>query len=221
MNLIQKTFSRIKAVMRMTQKLLLEPVIGYTRIVFAAKYLLASIAGILALVLIIFSLYNPVQDNFKVTFSNISGLTSEQPKMINPRFQGVDNDNQTYNISADSATKLSDFSVSLENINADINLKDGEWIALLATKGVYNHIENKIEMTELVNIFTSEGYELTSQAINMNLKERSAESSHKVKGQGPGGTIIADRFSISDNGNLAVFEGNVKMILFVDKIKSM
>jgi len=205
------------AAARKIKKMLLEPVIGYTRIVFATKYFLSTIAAILILVLILFPAFNSVHDNFRITFSNLEGIiSSDHPKMMNPRFQGVDDENQTYDITADYAEKQDGESLSLKNINANINMKNNSWISLIANKGIFDHTNRSVSFNDAVNIFTSSGYEFYTKEVEADLKERAASGQSKIHGHGPIGSITADRFKITDGGDSIIFKGNVKLIIHPD-----
>ena len=202
--------------------MLLEPVIGYTRVVFATKFILSLIALILMLTLVFLPLLNPVQDNYRITFSTIEdGKDGKPPKMINPRFQGVDKENQTYNISAKTATKVKDEVLVLDKINASVELQDGRWVLLNANKGVLKHKENYLELSDSVYLYTNDGYEFYSNNIFIDIEKNMAYTDSKVMGKGAIGTIEADGVKAYDKGQKTTFEGNVKVVLYPDRIKQI
>ncbi|PIR37815.1 MAG: hypothetical protein COV35_07760 [Alphaproteobacteria bacterium CG11_big_fil_rev_8_21_14_0_20_39_49] len=215
--------SKINNLIKALKKLinmLLEPVIGYTRVVFATKFILSAIALILMFTLILQPLLNPAHDNYRITFSNIeAGSEGKPPKMINPRFQGVDKDNQTYNISAKTATKIKDEVLILDTINASVELRDGRWVLLNANKGVLKHKEELLELSDSVYLFTNDGYEFYLSNIFIDMDKHMAYSDSKVTGKGPAGTIEANSVRLYDKGQRVVFDGNVKLVLYPENIK--
>ncbi len=207
--------AKIIRTVRLCINLLLEPVIGYTRMVSATKLILSAIALILTLVLIILPLINPMYDNFRLTFSSIEGgEKAKNPRMINPRFQGIDGEDQTYNIIADDATMNENEELTLNNLNADMSLNDGTWVSLLANKGVLSNNHKKLYLTGNVGLYTNSQYEFITDEITINMKDSSAYGTHSVIGKAPIGTIKADGFRLFDKGQRVIFTGRVKVVMY-------
>jgi lipopolysaccharide export system protein LptC len=211
--MIHKPVKQIIKPVKKLFNLLLEPVIGYTRVVFATKFLLSSIVVVLVLALIALPLLNHVQDNFRLTFSGTEvGIVAGNPTMVNPHFQGIDQEDRSYEITADSATTQKDETLVLNNINASINLKDDSWVAMIAKTGRYNRKQNYLELSDSVTIFTNDGYELYTKSILVNMEAKSARGESSIQAHGPMGSLTADSFNITENGDRAFFEGHVKVI---------
>lgn len=192
--------------------MMLEPVLGYTRVVFATKYLLLLLATILILALILLPLFNNVQDNFRISFDSVEGVVgSKESKMINPRFQGVDKDNQTYTVTASSATKQADETMTLADINSNIDLKDGTRVEMKANSGKVNHTEKSLELFDKVHVNTNDGYEADTDYVFVNLENKSAYGEKPIKAKTEFAVLNADTFNITENGNRILFKGNVKI----------
>jgi lipopolysaccharide export system protein LptC len=220
--MLKSKINHILKVVRKLVNMLVEPVIGYTRVVFATKFILSAIAIVLVLTLVVLPLINPVQDNYRITFSHIeTDEESSAPKMVKPRFQGVDKDNQTYNISAKTATKIKDEILVLDSINASIELQNGTWVLLNSNKGVLKHKENYLELSETVYLFTNDGYEFYTDTVYIDIKKNMAYSDTKVTGKGPAGTIEADSVKAYNKGQRTIFEGNVKVVLYPERIRKI
>lgn len=203
-------------------RLLIEPVMGYTRLVFATKFLLLTLAVVIIVTLIIIPVFNPVHDNFRISFSSVEEHgEGKDPTMINPRFQGVDKDDQTYNISATTAVKSKDNILTLNDINADINLRDGSWVAMLAGKGIFTHTKNTLELSQDVSLFTYQGYEFFTPEVFVDIGKNAAYAHQPVKGNGPVGTLQADELEIQEKGNYAKFSGHVKVVLYPEGFKKI
>ncbi len=197
--------------------MLLEPIIGYSRVVSLAKIILLVIAGIMIAALIIWPFSSPVNENFKISFSGIEkGDEGDSPKMINPHLQGVDGNNQTYNITATSATQDKD-RIILKKMNADINLQNNGWIFATADEGVFDPSKNLIDLKGSVDIFSNAGYEFSTNEAHVDVNTASIYGNAKIKGQGPMGNISADNFYVENQGNRILLTGNVKIILFLGK----
>ncbi len=200
---------------------MLEPIIGYSRVVFLTKTSLLVIAFILTAVLIILPFYNSVHKNFRITFSSVEkDDESSLPMMLNPHLQGVDEDNHTYNITAKSAVQDKMEKITLKTLNADINLKDNGWISLSADSGLFDHAQNTMDLKGNINIFNHEGYEFSTDEAYADMKNSSMYGKSPIEGQGPIGTIRADSFVVDDNGNRILLTGNVKVVIFMGAVRN-
>ncbi|MFL2780881.1 MAG: hypothetical protein ACJZ9G_01500 [Rhodospirillales bacterium] len=111
---------------------------SYSRFVSIMKFLLPSIAFILVSLLLIWPEINLSKKEFSLKFSSINPTNPTQPMMINARFVGTDSKNQPFSITADLAKNilLSGSSLELEMPKADIGIKDGTWLAIIANTGI-------------------------------------------------------------------------------------
>lgn len=195
--------------------MLLEPIIGYSRVVSLTKALLLAIALCLSAALIILPFTSQVNRNFRLTFSSIEkGAAGEKPKMINPHLQAVDGNNHTYNITAKSAIQDKKERVILQQVNADINLKDEGWLSLSAADGVFDNVKNTLDLKGDITIFNNDGYEFYTEEAYADTKKNSIYGNTKITGQGPIGNLVADSFYVEDKGNRIKLIGHVKLVIF-------
>lgn len=147
-----------------------------------------------------------------ISFANIkidpTGLT-----MKSPRFVGVDNQGQAYTVTADEAVqdKADAERVDLTNPEAEITLTDRGWFHLQSQTGVIYPKTNIIDLSGDVSLYSSEGWEAHGTAVTANMEEGTAHSDQPVTGQGPAGTLSADRFEAWNGGKNLRFLGNVRM----------
>ncbi len=147
-----------------------------------------------------------------ISFANIkidpTGLT-----MQSPRFVGVDKQGQAYTVTAVEAIqdKADAERVDLTSPEADISVKSGGWFHLQATTGIIRPKLNTIDLNGVVELYSGDGWEAHGSAVSANMDEGTARSDLPVTGQGPAGTISADRFEAWDGGNRIRFMGNVRM----------
>ena len=147
-----------------------------------------------------------------ISFANIK-IDPTGLAMKSPRFVGVDTQGQAYTVTADEAVqdKAEAERVDLTNPEAEITLKDRGWFHLQSETGVIHPKTNTIELYGDVSLFSSEGWEAHGSAVTANMEEGTARSDQPVTGQGPAGTLSADRFEAWDSGHNLRFLGNVRM----------
>lgn len=178
-----------------------------------AKRILIALSILMLLVLIAIPLFDPQTEEFRITFDQIDyDNNDEGPAMINPRFQGVDNNGQPYNFTADKAKNVQSNIVEMTKIRLNAQMDNERWIYLTSNKANYNKIENYIELFDEVDLFTEDGYQLRSPYLRINIKNRKVFSDKGVKGRGSFGKITSDIFKADDNGKILKFEGNVNAI---------
>lgn len=212
--------NKISSVVRKYIAMLLEPIIGYSRVVSVTKISLLVVALLLTAILIILPFYNSMHKNFRITFSSVTkDAEGNLSTMLNPHLQGVDANGHTYNLTAKTAIQDKMEKISLKSLNADINLKDNGWISVSADEGMFDHAKNTMDLKGNINIFNHEGYEISTSEAHVDMKNNSMYGNAAIEGQGPIGTIRADNFSVDDRGNRMLLTGNVKVVIFTDAAK--
>lgn len=153
---------------------------------------------------------------------NLASLPSEektapgQIELIRAKYEGNDSEGRPYTVSADKATRsmTAPDTVLFENPLADITLQDNTWVAAKAGSGVFDRIAETMLLTDQVTVFHDSGYEISLQNLNINLKQKTAETSLPVLAHGPMGSIEARNMSVQDQGNLIVFGGPATLTIF-------
>lgn len=194
--------------------LLLEPVVGYTRAVWLIKNGLWIIAAFLVAWLLVMPFLNPVHERFSLNFSSIEKTANDKPKMLNPRFQGLDSSNQPFYVTADSATQESDSKVILDKVNGETTTKDGGWVSVLANDGIVYTEKDELHLFHDVQLYTGDGYEFRTEKAIVYMNENVIEGDEPVVGQGATGTIHAKSFRVEDGGKRIVFKRDVKLKIY-------
>jgi lipopolysaccharide export system protein LptC len=186
---------------------------AYSRFVGLMKWALLALAAALVLVVLAWPGVLTRKEGFRISFSGLRGLGEEQLTMLNPRFLGVDRDNQPYVVTADAALQdpADPRRVTLERVQADITLERGDWLSLSASRGIYRQAEERLTLEGPVSIHSDSGYELHLERAEAALDQGSAWSDAPVHGHGPFGAIAADGMRIEERGRVVVFEGRVRM----------
>jgi lipopolysaccharide export system protein LptC len=152
-------------------------------------------------------------DADKKTVSQPSG----QPVMLKPNFFGNDDNGQPYNITSDSGMSLSENRTVLNNLTAEMALKDGSRIKLRSVRGDYANKDKRLILNDGVIIDTDSGYELKTNSAYVKLNENMATGSEKVHITGNLGEIDANGFTIRNSGDEIELFGGVDLTTQPDK----
>ena len=165
---------------------------------------------------VVLPLIDADDESVRIVFSANQKKVEEikQPKMENPRFQGVDAQNQPYTVTAISAIQLDGKRVAMKKMQADIMLKNNQWITISADEGVLDLTNKKLDLKGQVHLQQDEGYEFLSDAAEVDLNTKTARGHLPVEGQGPMGNLNAKGFEILENTTHIRFGGPVRMTLY-------
>jgi len=152
---------------------------------------------------------------FGLSFTDVQ-LADNQLRMLNARYQGVDERKRPYVVTADTATQdASDHKlVTLDRLSADMTLEDGGWVSLTARSGIFHETSKFLHLTDDINVYTDRGYELHGVVADVDFNAGTVQSDQPVEGHGPNGSIKGNRMLISDKGNRLQFFDGVKVTLF-------
>ena len=189
---------------------------AYSRFVRLMKVFLPTLALMLIGLVVVWPYLQSKESRFRIGFSGLMLTGSEDPNMVNARYQGTDKNSRMYTITADLARNLLDgtSAVELEMPKADMVLEDGSWLVLTADTGIYNRDSATLDLVGSVTLFHDSGYEFRTSKASINLADGLAESTEKVKGQGPFGDLEAEGFRLIDKGKIIQFTGKARMIIY-------
>jgi lipopolysaccharide export system protein LptC len=156
------------------------------------------LAGLLLIGLVVgYSLLPRQSQRMAMTFEKM-GIVSGDLSMTKPKLHGVDSEGNPFTVTADKATQnpRNLRQATLANVQADLSLKDGQWMTASAPKGLLDADTHQLELNGAISVFTDEGYELHTDLAHFDLAKGVATGPHRVTGQGPSGTFVADRFRI-------------------------
>jgi lipopolysaccharide export system protein LptC len=188
----------------------------YSRFVQMMKFILPAVALALVILVIAWPYLQSNDLSFRLNFAALNAGQTEDPSMVNPRFLGIDKDNQAYSITADLARKLTekDADVELEMPKADIALEDGTWLVLTAENGIFKRLKKTLDLTGAVNLFHDSGFEFRTAKAQIDLESGTATGNVAVRGQGPFGDIYAEGFRLTEKGKTILFTGKSKLIIY-------
>jgi lipopolysaccharide export system protein LptC len=136
-----------------------------------------------------------------------------QPAMINPIFQGIDNNNQPYKVKAQKAIQQDDDVILLSLVEAELTLEDGKLLLVRSDSGVYNLADGNLLLEGDVWVYHEGGHDMQTERVRLNTKQMTAYGDSPVQIISSYGRLRSDNFSIVERGNKLLFNNNVKMLL--------
>jgi lipopolysaccharide export system protein LptC len=186
-----------------------------SRIVGLLKLVLPLIALTLISLIVIWPQLRDDPHRFRLGATHVDPSEASVLRMINPRYLGVDADNQPFVLTADSAIQdpVNADLMRLVQPKADLTMKDGSWVAMAAPAGIYDRVRQTVHLSDGVNVFQDSGYAFFSPSADIDLIVGSASGDEAVEGQGPFGHLTAAGFRILERGRRVVFIGQSHLTL--------
>lgn len=184
----------------------------YTRLVAWAKVVLPTAAlGLIALVI----LWPTLRDEIAPLDVEVQRGEDGAVQMTNPRYFGTTSNDLPFSVSGVSAVQsdAEDGVVVLEAPEGEITMEDGMWYALNADTGRFDREEGFLELRGDVNLFRDDGFEMFTEAANINLETNEAWGDRPVRAQGPTANLTAEGFRITDGGDRVIFTGESTLVL--------
>lgn len=190
---------------------LLDSLTRYTRFVFFSKMTLGTVCVLMILTIVILPVINADEEGLRMAFSTVSDKADSLPMMANPTFQGVDENNQPYLVTADSALQHDEHTIILDNVQGDMLTDEQSWLSVKAKRGNINNEAKTMQLTEDVRLFHQDGFEFRTPYVDVDMNARIAQGSEPIAGFGPMGTIDANGFFWDHDARVMRFTGGVKM----------
>jgi lipopolysaccharide export system protein LptC len=212
----------------------------YTRFVGIMKRVLLVIVAALLLAVLAYALQPRDTKQYAMTFERL-GHVANDLAMVKPRLMGTDSDGSPFVVTAETAVQdpHNMHRAHLSKVEADLSAKDGAWYNLDAPHGFLDSGAQKLWLDGRLALYSSGGYELHTDAAFIDLAPtcdangnppsgkprkpgkpmaRCAKTTivgnREVKGQGPFGTMRADRFHIVKASKHIYLDGHVRMVLY-------
>ena len=210
----------------------------YTHFVIIMKRALLLAAAALLFAVLAYSLQPRDASQYAMTFERMGRIANDLA-MIKPRLTGSDSDGNPFVVTADQAIQDARdiHRARLFNVEADVSGKENAWYNMRAPDGLLETDVQKLWLTGNLSLFTDSGYELHTNAAFVDLAPScdpvtgkpplaragkppprcakiSVRGDHAVTGQGPVGTLRADRFHIEKASKHVFLDGHVRMTLY-------
>jgi len=178
------------------------------------KLLLPAAALALLSAIVLWPEFERTTENARLSFRRLSRATPEAVRVVDPRYQGIDDQGRPFNVTAFIASQPGSSNVvDLEAPRGDMTLTNGGWVLLDSKTGRLDRQENILDLWGDVTIWQDDGTLIETQQARVDVKEGHAEGDTHVAAQGSFGTITGDGFRLRDRGAVVVFTGNARAVL--------
>jgi lipopolysaccharide export system protein LptC len=189
---------------------------SYSRLVIALRLLLPSIGILLLALLIVWPLLNRGSNDILLkSYQTTEDLAQEKEGLHNPVFQTLDEEKRPIFFEADHAlsNQLNQEEVELSSPTARLNSGlEGE-IDLQSESGFYDQKGEKLNLDGVVSVKNSEGFELITDGVEIDLERSEAISNQQVTGHGPSGRVRAEGMEIRNKGGVIFLKGKSTIVM--------
>ena len=101
----------------------------------------------------------------------------------------------------------------MKKIEADFSVGKDDWLSARAAQGVVDMTAGTLALDGGLQIFSDRGYQLQSARAAVDINKGIVVGPQEVTGQGPLGTLRADRFRFDRASGQLALDGHVEMSL--------
>jgi lipopolysaccharide export system protein LptC len=186
----------------------------YSTFVRFMKRILPLAALVLAIAILAYALRPRDGEQMAMTFERM-GTIENDLAMINPRLTGTDNNGLPFVVTASSAVQLgpSVERVRLENVNADLVLKGGTELNVIAAQGVIDNETQTLDFYGGIRLSTADGYTAETDSAHADLRRGVVRGESPVAASGPIGSLTAEGFTFERSSEMLYFTGDVRMMI--------
>ena len=179
-----------------------------------AKRALPALAVALLATVALWPEFDSAADRGRVAFRRVLQTKPEALRIIEPRYQGIDEQSRPFTVTARLAVQAGEETmVELEAPRADIVLSDGAWVYVESLTGRYDRPAAKLDLAGVVTVHHDDGTQFVTARARLDLKAGSGEGDDPVAAQGPFGTLTSEGFRLVDRGQVVVFTGQARTVL--------
>ena len=150
----------------------------------------------------------------RLSFRRGPAMVAEALQLVAPRFQGVDEVNRPYTITARLARQPGQENVMLLELpRGDILLTDGAWIFVESNNGRYDRTARHLDLEGDVRIFHDNGTLFRTEAAAVQVDAGTANGQRPTWVQGSFGTIESEGFEMLERGTVMIFTGRARALL--------
>jgi lipopolysaccharide export system protein LptC len=154
----------------------------------------------------------------RLSFRRGPALVPEALQVVAPHYQGLDEQNRPYTVTAQLARMPSMAPgeaeiVLLTEPTADILLGEGAWIYAESRAGRYDRGAQLLDLEGDVTIFHDNGAMFRTEQAPVRLQDGHASGERATMAQGPFGTVHAEGFELIDRGAVVIFTGRAHAVL--------
>jgi lipopolysaccharide export system protein LptC len=148
----------------------------------------------------------------RLAMNHVSGDV-EGGKLLDARYNGVDEKGRPYTVTAATAWQIDPQKVGMTLPKGDITLENGTWLMLTAKTGTFIQGLNQLDLVKDVTLYRDDGTTMHTESASIDVKAGGAAGSEPVHVEGPFGVLDAQGFAVMDKGNAIDFSGPAHVIL--------
>ncbi len=188
----------------------------HTRMVVTMRLALPALAAVLLACLALWTRFGGDSGLFRLTLDPGHAEEFSSLTMSNPHFEGVDQQQRPFSVSAQKAIQMDKTGdvMELEAPEADVTMDSGAWLAINADSGRFMRMAQKLDLDGAVSLFHDQGFELHTSDVRIDLAASSAHTDRPVQGQGPSGNMTAEGLDLFDGGKRIVLLGHAHLFIY-------
>lgn len=184
-----------------------------------ANFLRVALPALALLILLALIMWPALRPN-KIPTALIKNI----PDLVvdNLHFTGTDSKNQAYSINAAKATRPQGLQniYDLDQPKAELTMTNGVWLAVQSQQGRYDQDNRKLWLGGHVQVFHDQGYQFTSDELQVDMNENYAFGNKPVLIQGGFGEITGQGFCLLEGGHVMIVKGPARAILTLQNTPS-
>jgi lipopolysaccharide export system protein LptC len=147
-------------------------------------------------------------------FKHVVGDGVEPMRMLKPRYVGRTSNQEAYEVTADSAflDPGDPDRIRLDRLTAIVERRADDDVHVRANEGFYYRDRESLDLKGDLELRLGERYIFRTSEASVSFGQNEVVGKTPITGEGPLGTLSADRFKISDGGDHLSFEGRVQVI---------
>lgn len=178
-----------------------------------AKRILPLLGVALLAAIALWPEFKRTEDRIRVDVRQ-AGLRPDALRVVRPRYQGRDEQDRPFTVTAAEATQGAEEEILLLDApRADILLSDGAWVLLEAREGRYDRARNHLDLAGNVTLYHDGGTMLETDRAAIELGEGAASGDAPVAAQGPFGTLTGEGFHLTERGAVVEVTGRARAVL--------
>lgn len=190
----------------------------YTQFVAVMKRALpaAAFAVIAAVLAFFFVARQPAK--LSMSYARLDAIKNDLT-MVKPHLTGADAKGHPFVITAETAVQdiKNPKRAKLKKVEADLTLDQNGWLNVNATTGLVDMLAGSLMLNNGIDVYSDSGYTFHTSAAWLDLKKWIIWGNNTVTGQGPMGTVKADRFHYDRGSHQLTLDGHVYMTIIGKK----
>ena len=136
-------------------------------------------------------------------------------RMVNPRFQGRDEQGRSFMIAAREARRDDNdlTRIVLDHPNVALGPETPTPSRVSAVTGVYTEADRILRLTGSVRIEDGAGYRFATEGAIVDTKAGTVQGPGEMIGEGPSAQMQSKSYEVQDRGDRMIFKGGVRAVI--------